>query len=156
MRRKLVECTVHCNYVSIPRMNEEELNSWNALPKFVIWTMWTLGVQNNGTVPQQVAMFVPAVSFLNCSINRNWQLSISFLSVPQCICPVGPWVYRSVVGQWSMIIHGSDVASSSLPRFDILSSPFFRKCMEGRFREATFGPNFDRFLGSSKGSKSAR
>mmetsp|Transcript_69749 Transcript_69749/g.110214 ORF Transcript_69749/g.110214 Transcript_69749/m.110214 type:complete len:638 (-) Transcript_69749:190-2103(-) len=50
------------------RMNEEELNSWNALPKFVIWTMW----------------------------------------------------------------------------FDILSSPFFRKCMEGRFREATFGPNFDR------------
>lgn len=50
------------------RMNEEERNSWNALPKFVIWTMW----------------------------------------------------------------------------FDILSSPFFRKCMEGKFREATFGPNFDR------------
>lgn len=50
------------------RMNEEERNSWNALPKFVIWTMW----------------------------------------------------------------------------FDILSSPFFRKCMEGKFREATFGTNFDR------------
>jgi len=50
------------------RMNEEERSSWNALPKFVIWTMW----------------------------------------------------------------------------FDILSSPFFRKCMEGKFFNATFGPNFDR------------
>lgn len=50
------------------RMNEEERSSWNALPKFVIWTMW----------------------------------------------------------------------------FDILSSPFFRKCMEGKFCDATFGPNFDR------------
>ena len=43
------------------------------------------------------------------------------------------------------------MASRSLsPRFDILSSPFFRKCMEGKFREATFGPNFERFLGSSQ------
>jgi hypothetical protein len=52
-------------------MNEEERNSWNALPKFVIWTMWTLGAQNNGTVLQQVALSVPAISFLNCSTNRN-------------------------------------------------------------------------------------
>ena len=33
------------------------------------------------------------------------------------------------------------------PRFDILSSPFFQKCMEGKFFNATFGPNFDRCPG---------
>lgn len=50
------------------RMNEEELASWNALPKFVIWTIW----------------------------------------------------------------------------FDLLSSPLFRKCLDGKFRDSLFGPNFDR------------
>lgn len=30
-------------HLSNARMNEEERSSWNALPKFVIWTMWSLG-----------------------------------------------------------------------------------------------------------------
>ncbi|CAK9034041.1 unnamed protein product [Durusdinium trenchii] len=56
------------------RMNEEELASWNALPKFVIWTIW----------------------------------------------------------------------------FDLLSSPLFRKCLDGKFRDSLFGPNFDRRLAVEK------